>query len=192
MLEHLLGSKGRAALLADLFDGKRRKRHIRELARRAGLSAPSLMREAKGLVRLGLLIEERDGNRLDYTANVASPLYGTIEELVSKTAGGEVVLREAFADAKASVVFIYGSRARGNARADSDYDIFVIGDEGLRGISRRVRAAAQKIDVEINPYVVSPSEFSRRLKAQDHFLTEVMASPKIFIKGGADELAGME
>lgn len=192
MLEHILGSKGRAAIFANLFDGKHQQRHIRELARRAGMSAPSLMREAKGLVRLGLLVEERDGNRLDYAANVASPLYSIIEELVSKTAGGEMILREVFADAKAPVVFIYGSRAKGNARADSDYDLFVIGDEGLRGISRRVRVAAQKIDVEINPYVVSPSEFSRRLKANDHFIAEVMSSPKIFIKGSVDELARME
>ena len=107
------------------------------------------MREAKSLVRLGLLRESKDGNRVDYVANVASPLYEVLEHLVEKTAGAEVVLRDAFADSPAKVVFIYGSRAKGSERTDSDYDLFVIGNEGLRGVSARIQKAAEKIDVEI-------------------------------------------
>ena len=100
-----------------------------------------------------------------------------------------MVLRDAFADSPAKVVFIYGSRARGSERADSDYDLFVIGNEGLRGVSARIQKAAEKIDVEINPYVIAPDEFSRRMKAGDHFLNDVMASAKRFLKGDEDELA---
>ena len=147
------------------------------------------MREAKSMVRLGLLRESKDGNRVDYVANVASPLYEVLERLVEKTAGADVVLRDAFADSSAEVVFIYGSRAKGSERADSDYDLFVIGDEGLRSVSARIQRAAEKIDVEINPYVIAPDEFRRRMKAGDHFLNDVMASAKRFLKGGEDELA---
>ena len=189
MLEQIIGSKGRAAILRSLFDGRRQSVHIRELARISQLSAPSLMREAKSMVRLGLLRESKDGNRVDYVANVASPLYEVLERLVEKTAGAEVVLRDAFADSPAKVVFIYGSRARGSERADSDYDLFVIGNEGLRGVSARIQKAAEKIDVEINPYVIAPDEFSRRMKAGDHFLNDVMTSAKRFLKGDEDELA---
>lgn len=189
MLEQIIGSKGRAAILRSLFDGSRQSIHIRELARISQLSAPSLMREAKSMVRLGLLQESKDGNRVEYMANVASPLYEVLVRLVEKTAGAEVVLRDAFADSPAKVVFIYGSRARGAERADSDYDLFVIGNEGLRGVSARIQKAAEKIDVEINPYVIAPDEFSRRKKAGDHFLNDVMASAKRFLKGDEDELA---
>ena len=189
MLDKIIGSKGRAAILRSLFDGRHQSVHIRELARISQLSAPSLMREAKSLVRLGLLQESKDGNRVDYVANVDSPLYEVLERLVVKTAGAEVVLRDAFADSPAKVVFIYGSRAKGSERADSDYDLFVIGNEGLRGVSARIQKAAEKIDVEINPYVIAPDEFSRRKKAGDHFLNDVMASAKRFLKGDEDELA---
>lgn len=189
MLEQIIGSKGRAAILRSLFDGRRQSVHIRELARISQLSAPSLMREAKSLVRLGLLQESKDGNRVDYVANVASPLYEVLERLVEKTAGAEVVLRDAFADSPAKVVFIYGSRAKGSERTDSDYDLFVIGNEGLRSVSARIQKAAEKIDVEINPYVIKPDEFSQRMKAGDHFLGDVMASAKRFLKGNEDELA---
>lgn len=189
MLEQLLGSKGRVAILRCLFDGRRAQSHIREMARKYGLSAPSLMREAKSLVRMGVLSEIKDGNRVDYLANVESPLYEVLRQLVEKTAGAEVVLSEVFADSDTDAVFIYGSRAKGTERTDSDYDLFVVGREGLRSISNRVHRAAEKIDVEINPYVISSDEFRNRLKSGDHFVTEVMASPKRFLKGSQDELA---
>ena len=189
ILDKLIGSKGRVALLTMLLDGKQRRIHIRELARNSGLSAPSLMREAKVLVKIGLLREERDGNRVDYLANVASPLYDVLSELVAKTAGAENALKEAFFDSDNDVVFIYGSRAKGMERTDSDYDVLVIGREGLRKTATRAGAVANRIGVEVNPYVITTEEFKQRISSGDHFLKEVMASQKIFLKGDEDELA---
>ena len=188
ILDKLIGSKGRVALLTMLLDGKQRRVHIRELARNSGLSAPSLMREAKSLVKIGLLLEERDGNRVDYLANVASPLYAVLSELVAKTAGAEIALKEAFSDSDNDVVFIYGSRAKGMERTDSDYDVLVIGREGLRKTVARAGAVANRIGVEVNPYVITTEEFKQRISSGDHFLKEVMASQKIFLKGDEDEL----
>ena len=189
ILNTLIGSKGKVALLSALLDGKQRRIHIRELARNSGLSAPSLMREAKSLVRIGLLREERDGNRVDYLANVDSPLYTSLSELVCRTTGPELALRESFAESDNDIVFIYGSRAKGNERTDSDYDVFVIGREGLRKTAARVGEVANRIGIEVNPYVMATKEFKQRLSVGDHFLSEVMASPKIFLKGDEDELA---
>ena len=189
ILDKLIGSKGRVTLLTMLLDGKQRRIHIRELARNSGLSAPSLMREAKSLVKIGLLLEERDGNRVDYLANVASPLYAVLSELVAKTTGAEIALKEAFSDSDNDVVFIYGSRAKGMERTDSDYDVLVIGREGLRKTVARAGAVANRIGVEVNPYVITTEEFRQRISSGDHFLKEVMASQKIFLKGDEDELA---
>ena len=189
ILDKLIGSKGRVALLITLLDGKQRRVHIRELARNSGLSAPSLMREAKSLVKIGLLREERNGNRVDYLANVASPLYAVLSELVVKTAGAEIALKEAFSDSDNDVVFIYGSRAKGMERTDSDYDVLVIGREGLRKTVARAGAVANRIGVEVNPYVITTEEFRQRISSGNHFLKEVMASQKIFLKGDEDELA---
>ena len=191
VIDTLIGSKGKVALFTALFDGRQRRTHIRELARNAGLSAPSLMREAKSLVKIGLLQEEKDGNRVDYCANVDSPLYPALTELVQKTAGAEVALREAFDNSDNDVVFIYGSRAKGCERADSDCDVFVVGREGLRKAAARAGEVANRIGIEVNPYVVTPEEFKRRVASGDHFLGDVMSSPKIFLKGSADEFAGL-
>ena len=188
ILDKLIGSKGRVALLTMLLDGKQRRVHIRELARNSGLSAPSLMREAKSLVKIGLLLEERDGNRVDYLANVASPLYAVLSELVAKTAGADIALKEAFSDSDNDIVFIYGSRAKVMERTDSDYDVLVIGREGLRKTVARAGAVANRIGVEVNPYVITTEELRQRISSGDHFLKEVMASQKIFLKGDEDEL----
>ncbi len=189
ILNDIFGSKGRVALLAALFDGRCLSIHIRELARSARLSAPSLMREAKAFVKAGLLNERRDGNRVDYSANSESPMYKPLVEIVKSANGAKDLLAQFFSDCDADAVFIYGSRASGNERADSDYDVFVVGRDGLRKVSAVAGEAASKIGVEVNPYVLTPEEFGRRMRAGDHFLSNVMSSPKVFLKGSDDELA---
>lgn len=189
VLDTLLGSKGKVALLKTLFDGRRRKGYIRELARNYGLSAPSLMREAKSLVKIGLLREARNGNRVDYCANVDSPLYSALTELVDRTSGLEMALKAAFSESDNDVVFIYGSRAKGCERADSDCDVFVIGREGLRKTASRAGEVAGRCGIEVNPYVLTPEEFSSRSHSGDHFLDNVKKSPKVFLKGDEHELA---
>jgi len=192
MLERLLGSTARAALLRTLFTDEHRSVHLRELARANALSAPCLMREAKNLVADGILTEEKDGNRVFYSANEKSPYYAALKELVAKASSGESVLRTALADSDAKVAFIYGSRAKGTARSDSDYDVFVIGREGLRSIVGRLSKARERLGVEINPYVITPEEYAKRRSSKDHFLRDVISGAKIFLKGGEDELGAME
>lgn len=192
LLDKLFGSHARAALLKMLFTDERRKAHLRELARVSGLSAPTLLREARALASDGVLDTESDGNRTLYSANASSPFYAPLKEIVSKATNGEALLAMAFADSSFRPVFIYGSRAKGTARADSDYDIFCIGNDGLRKASAILAPVRDALGVELNPYVITRDELSKRIAAGDHFLKEVMVSPKVFVKGGEDELAAME
>ena len=135
LLEKLFGSQTRAALLKTLFSAEARKVHLRELARLTGLSAPNLMREAKTLAREGILVEEKEGNRVLYAANPICPFHDALKDIVAKATDGTALLKGVFSQSASKVVFIYGSRASGTARADSDYDIFCIGDEGLRKVT---------------------------------------------------------
>lgn len=189
MLAKLLGSQVRAAILRVLFTEERCEVHLRELARRTGFSAPCLMREAKMLVGEALIIEDKRENRSYYRANEKSPLYLVLVELVAKTSSGETIITRQFKSSPSEVIFIYGSRAKGTAKIDSDYDLFVLGEEGLRSVVARISEIRDLVGVEINPYVITKAEFVKRVKAGDHFLTEVLKEKKIFIKGGEDELA---
>jgi len=43
----------------------------------------------------------------------------------------------------------------------------------------------------INPHVINENEFRRRRRSHDHFLTRVLESEKLFIKGSAHDLEAM-
>ena len=189
MLKQLLGSQGRAEILKNLFTPKCKSIHLRELARLSGVSAPVLQRELRQLVALRLVEMQRDGNRVNYSANTENPLFPLLCELVLRTDGAVGVLREVFADSSAEIVFVFGSTANGTANADSDIDLFVIGDCGLREVSRRIHSAAEKIGQEINPYVITRVECQERIRKHDHFLANICTSAKIFVKGDANEFA---
>ena len=48
-----------------------------------------------------------------------------------------------------------------------------------------------KILREINPHVYSKEEFIEKVKAKDHFVSQVVAESKIFIIGNENELESM-
>ena len=189
MLQKLLGSQARAEILKNLFTQEHKSIHLRELSRLSGLSAPVLQRELRQLEALGIVTIQKDGNRVKFSANDDNLLYPLLCELVLKTEGPAGIWKDAFADSPAIFVFIFGSTANGTAHAGSDIDLFVIGDCGLRDVTKRIHAAAGKIGQEINPYVISQNDFTERLHKQDHFLNEIISTPKIFLKGDADEFA---
>jgi Predicted transcriptional regulator len=189
MLQKLLGSQARAEILKNLFTQEHKSIHLRELSRLSGLSAPVLQRELRQLEALGIVTIQKDGNRVKFSANDDNLLYPLLCELVLKTEGPAGILKDAFADSPAIFVFIFGSTANGTAHAGSDIDLFVIGDCGLRDVTKRIHTAAGKIGQEINPYVISQNDFTERLHKQDHFLNEIISTPKIFLKGDADEFA---
>ena len=189
MLEKLLGSQARAEILKNLFTPERRTVYLRELSRLSHLSAPVLQRELRQLTKLGLVVTQKDGNRVNFAANAESSLFSLLCDLVSKTEGPALVLKAALADIAADYVFIFGSLANGTANANSDIDLFVLGSCGLREVTRHLHSVVQKISREINPYVITREDYLSRLQQHDHFLAEINLTQKIFLKGDADEFA---
>ena len=191
MLQTIVGSRGRTAIFRTFFTLGHKHLYLRELSRATALSAPVLQRELRPLVQAGILCSQVSGNRTEYFANLSHPLYPVLCELVDKTVGGEALLRTAFADCGAAFVFIFGSTAAGTATPQSDIDLFVIGDCGLRDVARRIHSLSDTLSQEVNPYVITMEDFLNRKDHHDHFLMEVLAKPKIFLKGSADEFARM-
>ncbi len=191
MLQKLLGSQARAEILKKLFTSEKRTMHLREFSRQAKLSAPVLQRELRQLTTLGIVIKQKDGNRVNYQANTDSLLYPVLCDLVLKTDGPVGFIQAALEDISAEFVFIFGSIAKGTANVNSDIDLFIIGDCGLLEVSRRVSGAACEFRQEINPFVITRDEFISRIQNHDHFLVEIRMSPKIFLKGDPDEFTRM-
>jgi len=190
-LAELLSSRARAEIFRLLFSGTGEELHVREIERRSGLNDSTLRQELRKLVRLDLVQSRRDSNRVYYRAKTESPLYPEIRNLVLKTSGLSDVLKSALTDKRIRVAFVFGSIPRGEEKAGSDVDLMVIGQLGLRDLSRLLSGIEEKIGREVNPHVLREEEFRKRIRAKEHFVSSVMETPKIFIIGSERELEAM-
>ena len=162
---------------------------MRELERRSGCSIGTIQTELAKLARLCLVLRRRDGNRLYYRASLEHPLYPELRGMVMKTVGVAGLLRESVENcAEVESAFIFGSVARGEETAGSDVDLMILGSIGLRKLSGILTGVSAKIGREINPHVMPVEEFVKRKREGEHFVSELVASPKILIKGHADDL----
>ena len=190
-LAELVGSKIRAELFRLLFTGREQELHIREIQRRTGFNDRAIRQELVRLARLDIVVPRRDGNRLYYSAKRESPLFPDIRNLTIKTIGLAEALKDALRSEKIQVAFVFGSVAQGAEKAASDVDLMVIGTLGMRGVSALLTGVSEKIGREINPHMVTASDFKAKVQAGDHFLSAVLKERKIFLKGDEHELAGL-
>ena len=197
LLAKILSSKVRAELFRLLFDSHAPELHMREIERQSHLAIGTIQQDLKKLAALDLISSHRDGNRLYYRANLDHPLFQDIKNLVVKTTGAVPLLTEALHSEEITnddvlAAFIFGSVARNEERAESDIDLMVIGNIGLRKISHLLSTLSNKLGREINPHVLTLQTFTKKLAHHDHFLTQVMDTKKIFIRGNENELKAMD
>ena len=191
VLAQLLSSRTRAEIFRLLFGVQAAPAHLRALARQSGLNVASVRQEIGKLVRLGVVVRRLDGNRTYYAAQEQHPLFIDIRGLVLKTCGLAEVLQMALKTEDLQCAFVFGSLASGAANAASDIDLLVIGDLGLRPLTAALSGVGEKLGRVINPHILTPAEFQKRLRARDHFLTTVLAAPKIFVIGSEHDLAAL-
>ncbi|MDT8434874.1 MAG: hypothetical protein RQ731_08990 [Anaerosomatales bacterium] len=84
MLEELLGSKTRAAILEALLEHPDRPLHLRELVRRSGGSVSGVQRELARLERIGLAVSQTDEQgRRQVSIAAAHPLADPLTGLIA-------------------------------------------------------------------------------------------------------------
>jgi len=187
-LATLIGSKTRAEVFRLLFQRAGTELYLRELHRRTGLSIRPVQQELSKLAQIGLVKLRNDGNRIYYSANTEHPLFPEIRGIVEKTSGASKLLETALAGPGVQLAFIFGSVGAGKARPDSDLDLFVVGDVGLRTLVKRLGGMSERAGRVINSHVMTEDEFLRKVKKKDHFISNVLGAQKAFVIGTEDEL----
>ena len=192
LLAEILSSKIRSEIFRMLFGVNDEALHMREIERRSGLSIGTIQQETKKLLRLNLILKRKDGNRSYYKANKDHPLYAEIRSLVLKTAGLVDFFRRALeANPNIQFAFVFGSLARHEEKDKSDVDLMIIGEITMRQLTALLSGVSAQIGREINPYILTIAEFLKRKSAKDHFLIQLLESPKIFVIGNENELADL-
>jgi len=163
--------------------------HGREIARRTGLSAGTITRELGKLAEVGLLKREKRGNQQVYSADTSGPIYAELASILRKTSGLADVLVKAMSPLAPGLraAFIFGSVAQGRETGSSDIDVMLIGDVTFREVVEAFHPTQTILGREVNPKILTADEFTAK-SATDLFLTDVLAKPKMFLIGNADDL----
>ncbi len=186
-LSLILSSKVRAEFFRIFFSIDKKEIHLREIERKAGFAIGTVRQEAIKLVKIGLLNKRKDGNRTYYIANREHPLFQEIHKIVLKTVGLADLFKTTLEKNDIKYSFLFGSIANGLEKPESDIDLFVIGNLGLRKISKLLKNCSEKIGREINAVTMKEEEFIERKSKNDHFVSQVIESGKIMIIGTDDE-----
>jgi DNA-binding transcriptional ArsR family regulator len=190
-LEDVLFGKARGAILALLYEHPDESLYYRQITRQVkGLSVGTLQRELDTLTNLGLIERSDVGKQVFYRANRNHPVFPELRALVAKTVGAIPALRVALAPLadRISVAFIYGSKARGTEKAESDIDLLVVGRTTLEDVLEKVGNIEASLRRVVNPTVYSVPEFKTKLASGNHFLNSVVRGEKLFLIGDEDEL----
>jgi predicted nucleotidyltransferase len=166
---------------------------LTEVIRLISSGRGAVQRELKKLAKVGILDLLAVGNRKVYKANKKSPIFNELHQLILKTEGLLEPLRNALRRYKSKInaAFVYGSIAKSQDTARSDIDLMIIG----RGLAYSdIYATLQKAEKlllrSINPSLMTPIEWKKKLANKNAFVIKIVDQPKLFIFGTEDGLKG--
>ena len=167
-------SRIRRAILALLFLEPDRRLHLREIARRAGTSAGTTAREIARLEAAGLLERTAEGHQVYFRASRSSPLAAPVADLVRRTMGAAVVLRDALHGLPGiERAAIFGSYARGRLADHSDIDLLVVGSPDRDRLTERLEVAGRQLGRPVNEVVFTTAELAARRERADSFVRSI-------------------
>jgi len=174
-------------ILGLLYGNPDRSYYLKEILQAADMGVGTVKRELSRMIDAGLLNLTKRGNQHHYQANKSCPVYPELAGLVRKTMGLSEALRQTLNPLAHSIqwAFIFGSVANGQAIDGSDVDLLVIGELNYEELSRTLYPTQEVIGREINPKLYHPTDWSRRISAEDGFIQSILNRPRIDLIGEA-------
>lgn len=183
-LADALFSRVRQSVLGILFTNPGQQLHLREIARRAGMSAPTVLKELNSLVAAGIIIDSKMINVRLFQANPDCPLFDELRSIATKTFGLADRIQVAIEGiAGIEVAFIFGSVARHEDTAASDVDVALIGSCSYNEVVLAMHAVGKDLKREVNPVVYEPGELERKVADGDSFARNLICGSRILLKG---------
>ena len=168
--------------------------YLRELVRNIGGTVGAVQRELELLTASGLVRREVRGKQVYFQANQKAAIFPELQALFAKTVGLVDILRESLLPLaeRIRMAIVFGSAARGELHASSDIDLLVVGETSFGDVITAIQPAEKRLGRDVNPTVYSVDEFRAKVEAKQHFLTTVLAEPKMFVLGEGDQLPRIE
>lgn len=160
--------------------------HIQELIRLTSLASASLQREVKRLLDAGLVVEERIGNLRRIKANMDSPIFNDLANLVRKTIGGVPAISEALRPlaGQLQVALVFGSVAKGTEQVGSDVDVLLVsGTLQLNDALALLLPLEERLGRRIEVKLYTPKEFRARRAETGSVVQRILAGPVELLYG---------
>jgi predicted nucleotidyltransferase len=178
-------------VLTLLFSHPDRELSTSDVIRLAKSGTGAVHRELRRLANSGLLKVTIIGNQKRYRANRSSPIFSELHRLILKTAGLIEPLKNALSkyEDRIGTAFVYGSVARGEDTSYSDIDLLIIGDDlTYADIYAQLQETEKVLGRTINPTLMAPGDWDRKIESRNGFASRVHAQPKLFVIGADDDL----
>ena len=180
----ILRSRGQAEILCAVLANPNREWTLGELAKVSGQSLPTVQREVER-AELAALVESRRMGRQRLVKAGPSQIAIMLANLLLWSYGPKFVIAEEFAGIKGiDRLFIFGSWAARYHGVDGyppqDLDVLVIGDANLSDVFQAAHAASNKLQLEVNPKLVSHTWWEN--KTGSGFRMEIERRPIVEIK----------
>lgn len=189
-LAGVLFGKSMRAILALLYGRPEQRFYLREIARAAGTPPSSLQRDLAALTAAGVIERRENGRQVYYQANPACPIFAELKAIVTKTFGVADFVRELLRphEKRIRAAFIYGSVAKGTEAPGSDIDIMVIGDLPPSGLAEELQKVYEQLNRKYSLNAWSVDEFARLSADHNHFVSQVLQGPVIWLIGDRESL----
>jgi acyl-coenzyme A thioesterase PaaI-like protein len=134
------GPSLRRKVLTFFYVNREARVYVRQLAAALDADSTNLSRELTRLAHEGFLSTARDGRQLYYSVNHAYPYLKPVFALLQGSVGIEPTLKKALQLVNGiESAWIFGSFAKGEADANSDIDLLILGRPDQARLSREIR-----------------------------------------------------
>lgn len=184
----VLFSSTRQRVLEILFAQPGRSLYLTELVRQVGRGTGSVQRELVRLEGAGLLLRQRVGNQVHFSANPDAPFYDEIRAMVSKVCGARPEARlkaavQALSPAPRQVFWH-------PPQPGSGAGLLVVGASQSRDELMRDLAATSDAGLVLT--LLRPERFDALLESRDPQLLALLRPPAVALVGNAVERLSLD
>lgn len=184
LLSELLGGAQRYKALRCLFEYPDKEFGARELSASAGIDASNASRWLRRWADKGILERRIENQRVRFVASTAPGLH-PLRLLLQQDNEVSRVLRTSLEslDGVVTTAAIFGSSARGEARAGSDIDLLLITDLPRLQTQAHFKPAGRILARSVNVLSFTQAQWDEAERSRDTLVADILQNPVVVLKG---------
>jgi len=173
LLSSLISSKTRVKLLMRFFLNPQARSYLRELAKEFNVSTNAVREELNQLTKTNLLISEKNGRNVFYSANSDHPLFPELKSMVAKVIGLDQVI-DGIVSRLGDLERAYLIDDYAEGKDTGIIDLLLVGNINQYHLNDLSRKTERYIKRKIRSLVLSRKEF-------DQLSPEIGSRPRVLI-----------